>query len=65
MAEPDPAVLEAVAQLARYLPHVDADTAWARLAHLTPAQRAEVERVCSALPHPQSEIASNECSSMG
>jgi len=45
MPAPDPAVLEAVAELARDLPHVDADTAWARLAHLTPEQRAEVERV--------------------
>jgi alkylhydroperoxidase family enzyme len=45
MTEPDPAVLEAVAQLARDLPHVDADTAWARLAHLTPEQRAEIEGV--------------------
>jgi hypothetical protein len=45
MAGPDPAVLEAVAQLARDLPHVDADEAWARLAHLTPAQRVQVERL--------------------
>jgi len=45
MTEPDPAVLEAVAQLARDLPHVDADEAWVRLAHLTPAQRADVEQV--------------------
>lgn len=44
-AEPDRVVLEAVAQLARDLPHVDADTAWARLAHLTHEQRAEVERI--------------------
>lgn len=44
MTEPDPVVLEAIAELDRDLPHVDADTAWARLAHLTPAQRAEMVR---------------------
>jgi len=49
MTEPDPAVLEAVAQLARDLPHVNADEAWARLAHLTPAQRDEVERAVREL----------------
>lgn len=42
--ELDPVVLEALAELARDLPHVDADEALARLAHLTPAQRAEVEQ---------------------
>ncbi len=45
---PTPLSWEAVAQLARE-PHVDADTAWAQLAHLTPEQRAQVERVMGDL----------------
>lgn len=48
-AEPDPAVLRSLLQLARDLQTVDADDAWARLAHLSPAQRAQVERAIGDL----------------
>lgn len=47
--DPDPAVLSALLGLARDLRVVDADEAWARLAHLTPAQREQVKRAIGDL----------------
>lgn len=48
-AEHDSEVLIALTQLARDLQTTDADAACARLEHLTPVQRAQVERAIGDL----------------